>query len=49
MTFFLLTPALQASRELNPYWKDGGTGLPSESETKTQAEVTKSEFTKNIF
>ncbi|XP_066932619.1 CWF19-like protein 2 [Clytia hemisphaerica] len=31
---------IQASRELNPYWKNGGTGLPSDSETRTQAEVT---------
>ncbi|KAJ9590896.1 hypothetical protein L9F63_016078 [Diploptera punctata] len=26
----------QTDRELNPYWKDGGTGLPEEKDTRNQ-------------
>ena len=43
------------SRELNPYWKDGGSGMPNEKKmtiehsTKAGEHITKAESTKSML
>ena len=49
LTLYFLPQPGQHPKELNPYWKDGGTGLPSERENAQETRQVQGNYTKTNF